>query len=131
MTTRWLIAAKAALFAMLMAGCSGPQVGASRDISKSQHHGHADHGEHEAKTDREVAFAKLSAADRPLAEAQGYCAVTGEPLGTMGAPLRVTVKDEAVFVCCEGCEKQARMNPDKTLAKVNELKAKVRLESAR
>ena len=33
---------------------------------------------------------------------------------------------EAVFVCCKGCEKKAKLNPDKTLAKVEQLKAKTK-----
>lgn len=82
-------------------------------------------------SDREAAFAKLSDEDRPLAKAQGYCAVTSQPLGSMGPPIKLTVKDEPVFVCCKGCEKKAKASPDKTLAKVAELKAKVQAEGSR
>ena len=34
-------------------------------------------------------------------------------------------KETTVFVCCKGCQKKALADPDKTLAKVEELKAKV------
>ncbi len=81
--------------------------------------------------EQQASFAKLSAEDRPLAEAQGYCAVTGEPLGSMGPPLKLMVNDQPVFVCCKGCEKKATSHPDQTLAKVAELKAKVKSEGVR
>lgn len=75
--------------------------------------------------EREEALAKLDPEDRKLAEAQGFCALSGEPLGSMGAPVKVAVGGETVFVCCEGCSEGAAKNPDKTLKRVAEFKAKV------
>jgi len=76
-------------------------------------------------------LARLSPEDRVLAEAQGYCAVMPrQPLGSMGVPLKVMVKDEPVFVCCKGCEKKAVREADATLAQVAELKAKSAAEKA-
>jgi len=70
-------------------------------------------------------FAKMSDEDRPLAEAQKYCAVeTDSKLGGMGMPIKVILNGEAVFICCKGCKKMAEKDPDKTLANVKELKAK-------
>ena len=70
-------------------------------------------------------FAKLSDEDRPLAEAQKYCAVeTDSKLGGMGTPIKVMLNGEAVFICCKSCEKMAKKDPEKTLANVKELKAK-------
>jgi hypothetical protein len=51
-------------------------------------------------------------------------------LGEMGEPIRLTVKGKdgtegPVFVCCKGCKRKALADPDKTLAKVAELKAAV------
>ena len=43
----------------------------------------------------------------------------------MGAPLKLSIKDQTIWVCCKGCEKKALANPDQTLAKVVELKAQV------
>ena len=75
--------------------------------------------------------AKLSAEDRELVEAQEWCAVsTDERLGSMGPPIKLTMKGEPVFICCKGCQKKAEGNPDKTLAKVEELKAKAKTEKA-
>jgi hypothetical protein len=75
-----------------------------------------------------AALAKLPEKDRKLAEEQKYCPISDERLGSMGEPLKILVKDQPVFLCCKGCEKKALADPDKTLAKVKELKAKARDE---
>jgi hypothetical protein len=70
-------------------------------------------------------LAKLPAKDRKLAEEQKFCAVENDSrLGAMGVPVKVLIKDQPVFLCCKGCTKQAQKDPDKTLDKVKELKAK-------
>lgn len=70
-------------------------------------------------------LAKLDPADRKLAEAQKYCAVENENrLGSMGAPFKIMVKDQPVFLCCKSCQKSALADPDKTVAAVAELKKK-------
>jgi hypothetical protein len=108
--------------ALAVAGC-----GSNNQPAQVEHHG--DDRAHDAdEKERQESFAKLSPEDRALAEAQGYCAVTSEPLGSMGPPLKLVVNDQAVFICCKGCESSAKSNPDKTLAKVAELKAKVQTE---
>ena len=75
---------------------------------------------------------KLSAEDRGLVEAQEWCAIsTDERLGAMGPPLKLDLKGQPVFVCCKGCQREALADPDRTLAKVAELKAKRAAESPR
>jgi hypothetical protein len=69
--------------------------------------------------------AKLSPEERKLVEAQEWCAINNEEhLGSMGAPVKVMIKGEPVFLCCKSCQKDAEAHPDQTLAKVKELKAK-------
>jgi hypothetical protein len=63
-------------------------------------------------------LAKLSAADRAAAEKQGDCPVSGEKLGSMGVPIKVTVKERDVWLCCKSCEKPLKADPDKYLAKI-------------
>jgi YHS domain-containing protein len=63
-------------------------------------------------------LAKLSPADRALAEKQKVCPVSGERLGAMDKPVKITVKGQTVFLCCAGCEETIRKNPDKYLAKL-------------
>ncbi len=75
-------------------------------------------------------LAKLSSADRKLAEQQKYCAAEPENLlGSMGTPVKVMVKENPVFLCCKGCKADALKDPDKTLAKVDELKKKTATEA--
>jgi len=84
--------------------------------------------EKEAKIKAERA--KLSEEDRALVEAQEWCVATSHRLGEMGPPIKVMVKDKPVFLCCDGCEAEALANPDKTLAKVEELKANKKKEES-
>jgi len=72
----------------------------------------------------QAAIAKLPEADRKLAEAQGVCPVSNEPLGSMGMPLKVTVKDRDVFLCCDGCKGKIEKDPDTYLTKLDEKKTK-------
>ena len=68
---------------------------------------------------------KLGADDRALVDAQEWCVVsTDQRLGTMGTPIKLTIKGQPVFICCGGCRKKAEADPDKTIAKLEELKAK-------
>ncbi|WP_437193684.1 hypothetical protein [Planctomicrobium sp. SH527] len=78
--------------------------------------------------ERQDALAKLDVEDRAHAVAQGYCAVSEEPLGSMGVPIKVVINDQSVFVCCKGCEKKAKADAELTLSKVNELKERVKIE---
>jgi hypothetical protein len=73
----------------------------------------------------QAALAKLGPEDRKLAEEQKFCAVENDNrLGEMGTPVKVMVRDQPVFLCCKSCKEEALADPDKTLAKVKELKAK-------
>jgi hypothetical protein len=104
---------------LFLVGCGSAQ-NADSTVSPDHLHG-----------GQQANLAQLSVEDRSLAEAQGYCPVSGEPLGSMGPPLKLIVNDQPVFICCNGCEKKATSQPDQTLAKVTEFKAKVKSEGAR
>jgi uncharacterized protein (TIGR03000 family) len=66
---------------------------------------------------------KLSPEDRKLAEEQGFCGVQViNPLGSMGVPVKVLIKDQPVFLCCKGCEEKAKKDPEATLARLKEAK---------
>lgn len=118
----------------VLGGCGGP---AAKDTPKSEkpaespkpantakpadgdHAGH-DHAGHKpaAKAEELEGLAELSPEDRALAEKQDICPVTGEKLGSMGKPYKVTVKGQTVFLCCDGCEAKLLKEPDKYLAKL-------------
>jgi hypothetical protein len=42
----------------------------------------------------------------------------------MDAPVKVMVKGQPVFLCCEGCREEALAHPDRTLTTVERLKAR-------
>ncbi len=66
-----------------------------------------------------VTVAMLEESDRDRLTQQQVCPVTGASLGSMGKPIKVTVKGETVFLCCRGCEQAIRKDPDKYLAKLS------------
>jgi hypothetical protein len=70
-----------------------------------------------------ASLALLGAPERQLAEAQKLCPISGKLLGSMGMPIQLTLKGQPVFLCCAGCEDQAKDDEDRTLAKVKHLKA--------
>lgn len=56
--------------------------------------------------------------DEALAKRQQICPVTGEPLDSMGGPVKVDLDGKAIFVCCKSCEKPLRKKPAEYLAKL-------------
>jgi Cu/Ag efflux protein CusF len=65
----------------------------------------------------------LSAEDRKIAEWQRECP-NGGPLGLMGVPIKLTVKGQPVFICCEHCKEDVEKNPDDMLKRVADSKKK-------
>lgn len=119
MTDRWSFCGLALVaLAISVAGC-GPQT------EKAGVKTHSAKAELEVRTER----AKLSAEDLALVESQEWCVVSSdERLGSMGPPLKLFIKDKPVFVCCENCGKKAESDSEKTLIKLDELRAKAKLE---
>jgi hypothetical protein len=74
-----------------------------------------------------AALAKLTPEDRRAAEAQVFCAIDQDsPLGSMGPILKVMIKGQPVFLCCKGCESEAKSHPDDTFAKFEKLMARIK-----
>jgi hypothetical protein len=113
-----------AAFSIAMIGCSeAPQATPATDAAPAaedsrDHAGH-DHAAGEEHDKQAEALAGLSEEDRALAEKQKICPVSGQPLGSMGVPVKVTVKDRDVFLCCEGCRGSILEDPDTYLAKLD------------
>ena len=102
---------------------SSPQKTADAHGDDADHdHGDHDHDAAGDATNQEItaALAELSPEDRAVAEKQRICPVTGELLGSMGAPMKVEVKGQTVFICCEGCKEELLAKPDEYLAKLNQ-----------
>jgi hypothetical protein len=123
-----LVALVAVCGSLLLAGCTTGTADKPKDgaAEKKRTPPTPNKGEGEGEeAELRAALAKLSPEDQKLAEAQKWCAVQNKNrLGSMGEPFKVMIKDQPVFLCCDGCEKKAKADPDKTLAKVAELKAK-------
>ena len=65
-----------------------------------------------------AALSKLPPDDRSRAEQQRICPVTMMSLGSMGAPPKVDVNGEMVFICCEGCRESLLEHPKQYLEKL-------------
>ena len=123
---------------LLLVGCQdssapAPAKGAGAQTAQTAQAAHGPSKPNEAEqteADIRANLAKLDPEDRKLAEQQKYCVIeTDNRLGEMGVPVKVMVNDQPVFVCCKSCKKGAEKDPDKTLAKVKELKAKAAEEA--
>lgn len=103
----------------LALGCSRTNTTHVAPLANASHAVH-DHGDHAHGADPEIAkaLASLSASDRAAAENQKVCPVTDEPLGSMGAPMKVSVQGRDVFICCEGCKEPLTDDPGTFLAKL-------------
>jgi hypothetical protein len=108
-----------AFLAVAVVGCGSSRSASSDEASHAQAV-HSDDGAVDAEV--MAALAELPEEDRLAAEAQKYCAVMMESrLGSMGAPFKVMVEGQPVFLCCEGCKDNALANPQETLANVKKL----------
>jgi len=64
-------------------------------------------------------IAKLaSKEDQALALAQATCLISGEHLGAMGVPIKVSAEGKSAFLCCKGCVKDFEKDPKAALAKL-------------
>jgi len=69
-------------------------------------------------------ISQLKEPDRQAAQAQRFCPITNEPLGSMGMPYKMIVQGQTVFLCCSGCESKVGREPGKVLQRVAELKSR-------
>lgn len=121
-----------AIASFTFVGCGSPDSddsGSDSDSSGEEDHSDHDHGDHgddhsshgESDMDKMKAeLAKLSPEDAASAEKQHVCPVTDEMLGSMGAPIKVDVNGQSVWICCGGCKEKLLGSPDKYLAKLAE-----------
>ncbi len=103
---------------VLLAGCQGGGSSSAPQVTPKP----AETGT--ANPEVKAALDKLSPEDRKLAEEQKTCPITGEALGSMGVPPKLTLKNQTVFLCCASCKKKAEADLDKTLKAVADAKAK-------
>jgi hypothetical protein len=110
-------------FAILLAaaiGCGDT----SPSTSPAKSSGAKDSTAGQAATEDTSGFKELDEADRKLAELQKKCPVTGNLLGSMGKPYKMTVKGRVLFLCCDGCKDEVDKDPDSILKKLDALLGK-------
>jgi YHS domain-containing protein len=80
--------------------------------------------ETEAKlTADELAKIKLlPAAEQDVAIKQLECPVSGEHLGSMDKPYKVTAEGRTFYLCCKNCEKDLKADPKAAIAKLDKKK---------
>lgn len=66
----------------------------------------------------QITLATATAADAEAIDRQELCPVMDEPLGSMGTPIKLTVGDKPIYLCCKGCIKRVEADPAKYLAMV-------------
>ena len=122
---RWLLFPATALVLAVaygLSGCSKATTSSKSEATPFVKEGDHDHvvaasqSEEDAKIS--AGLAELSATDKVLAEKQKICPVSGEALGLMGAPVKIDVKGQPVFICCAGCKEELLAKPDEFLAKL-------------
>ena len=104
----------AGVSAFLSVGCASKQETTQPATPESDSSSTVEPGQ----SDVERELAKLPEEDRELALSQKVCPVTGELLGSMGVPIKVTVDGRSLFICCEGCEEEVKKNFDEYVAKL-------------
>lgn len=112
---------------IVVTGCQQPastQNGAKHESHQNGKQPDGGHGKVTA-SDAEIAsaLAKLAKEDQALAKAQKKCPVSNELLGSMGAPVKLTIRTELVFLCCSSCNTKALAHADRTLDKVKQFKS--------
>jgi len=65
-----------------------------------------------------LSFTPSTAADADAIALQKVCPVTGEPLGSMGTPIKVTGLSRELYLCCKGCVNPLQKDPQKYLVQL-------------
>ncbi len=106
-----------AILAVTLAGCSEEPRPAAEEPTPA-----------ESSANSEASKVEMTTTEiDALAAEQKVCAVTGEPLGSMGTPEAVAVTDSkggkhTVLICCEGCREELLKKPDAYLARLEAAK---------
>ena len=118
-----------------LAGCGGSEPVSPPDVATSNaalHDDHAGHDHAEASKPDQAAPAKIvltdeekseiakltDKADQDAAIAQAVCPISGENLGSMGVPIKMTADGKNAYLCCNGCKKSFEKDPAAALAKL-------------
>jgi YHS domain-containing protein len=71
-------------------------------------------------TEAELAkIRKLPAAEQDAAIKQAVCPVSGDHLGNMGTPYKITAEGRTFYLCCDGCKDDVSKDPKGVIAKLD------------
>jgi YHS domain-containing protein len=70
-------------------------------------------------TDELAAIKELPAAEQDQAIKQAVCPVSGEHLGEMGKPVKVSAEGRTFFLCCDDCQEKVKKDPKAVIAKLD------------
>ena len=70
----------------------------------------------DAYFEKTLTFSQPSKADQEAIAAQKTCPVSGKDLGAMGGPIKASLGEKSVFLCCPGCAPKVKASPEKFLA---------------
>lgn len=91
-------------------------------VDDAKEHGPATLKMSQQLSEASAVLANFPAKERAAIEAQKYCAIQDKNLlGSMGAPIKLELNGEPVYLCCKGCIAKAKADPNATLAKVKKL----------
>jgi hypothetical protein len=86
-----------------------PKTGAARDEAKPV----------KLTEDQIANIKKLPADEQEAALKQAVCPVSGDPLGDMGTPFKITKEGRTFYLCCDGCVPKVERDPKAIIAKLD------------
>ncbi len=111
------------IVSLSLPGCGStsqdPSVAGSNPNKIEATHDHAESGLPDMDK-MQAEMAKLFPEDAATVVKQHFCPVSGEMLGTMGAPIKMDVTGQSVWICCDCCQDQILENSDKCLAQLGQ-----------
>ncbi len=73
-----------------------------------------------ALSDAEIAkIKKLPPEEAEAALKQAVCPVSGDHLGQMGVPFKITAENRTFYLCCKGCVDDVKADPKSVIAKLD------------
>lgn len=70
----------------------------------------------DAYFEKTLTFSQPTKADQEAIAAQETCPVSGKDLNAMGGPIKASLGENSVFLCCPGCAPKVKASPEKFLA---------------
>ncbi len=99
-------------------GAEAPKLEAPKSETNKES-GKGDTAAAKLSADEIAAIKQLPAGEQEQALKQAVCPVSGEHLGSMEKPVKVSAEGRTFFLCCENCEKEVKSNAKAVIAKLD------------